>query len=398
MASVAVLRDALCLAPLDEQDVGAAALASPKRPPGIVSLARLGAESFRGVPPECGLRGVCWRVLLGALPENRLAWEHKLSEDRRNYADFVRMFVSQRMLPPPEDVEPDNTTYTQICVDIDRTHVDVAFFQPQEGVRPHDAALVRILWVFACLNPGIGYVQGMNELLALMMLVLAQDASTAARGLEDVCRLDQVEADSFALFAAAMAEMRDHYCAELDSSESGVVFKLMRQNDRLHWCDSRIWHHLQALKIDPRFYAFRWLTLLYTQDFSLADSARIWDSILGDGQRFNYALCFGVAMLVCMRDQLLAADFAGSLEVLQRYPNTVALPELLACAEAIYEHRYSAPDSLLSRFDGPLYVQKSNGMWSLVWCVVASTASDDHPSLCFYADRSVRLSINFLPV
>ena len=33
---------------------------------------------------------------------------------------------------------------------------------------------------------------------------------------------------------------------------------------------------MDELKIDPFFYCFRWITLLYAQDFALFDTLRIW--------------------------------------------------------------------------------------------------------------------------
>lgn len=36
------------------------------------------------------------------------------------------------------------------------------------------------------------------------------------------------------------------------------------------------------LQVNPQFYAFRWITLLLTQEFSFAESLLIWDTLLSD--------------------------------------------------------------------------------------------------------------------
>jgi hypothetical protein len=36
------------------------------------------------------------------------------------------------------------------------------------------------------------------------------------------------------------------------------------------------------LQINPQFYAFRWITLLLTQEFNFADTIHIWDTLLSD--------------------------------------------------------------------------------------------------------------------
>lgn len=35
-------------------------------------------------------------------------------------------------------------------------------------------------------------------------------------------------------------------------------------------------------QVNPQFYAFRWITLLLTQEFDFADSLHIWDTLLSD--------------------------------------------------------------------------------------------------------------------
>lgn len=35
-------------------------------------------------------------------------------------------------------------------------------------------------------------------------------------------------------------------------------------------------------QVNPQFYAFRWITLLLTQEFDFADSLRLWDSLLAN--------------------------------------------------------------------------------------------------------------------
>ena len=37
-----------------------------------------------------------------------------------------------------------------------------------------------------------------------------------------------------------------------------------------------------TLQVNPQFYAFRWITLLLTQEFNFADSIHIWDTLLSD--------------------------------------------------------------------------------------------------------------------
>ena len=62
----------------------------------------------------------------------------------------------------------------------------------------------------------------------------------------------------------------------------------------LQWFDFELFEHLQKNHIDPRFYAFRWLTLLLTQEFPFATSLRLWDALFCDGHRFAFLRHFSV--------------------------------------------------------------------------------------------------------
>ncbi|KAL4689409.1 hypothetical protein H8959_012200 [Pygathrix nigripes] len=72
----------------------------------------------------------------------------------------------------------------------------------------------------------------------------------------------------------------------------------------------------------PSSFAFRWLTLLLSQEFLLPDVIRIWDSLFADDNRFDFLLLVCCAMLMLIREQLLEGDFTVNMRLLQDYPIT----------------------------------------------------------------------------
>lgn len=51
----------------------------------------------------------------------------------------------------------------------------------EEGSEAHWEVVQRILFLYAKLNPGLGYVQGMNEIIGPIYYVLASDPSVENR-------------------------------------------------------------------------------------------------------------------------------------------------------------------------------------------------------------------------
>ena len=174
----------------------------------------------------------------------------------------------------------------------------------------------RTLFIFAKLNPGLAYVQGMNELYAPLLWTFKTDPDESVS--------EHAEADAFFCFVEIMSEFRDHFCKQLDNSSSGIRATMTRLLEYLQMHDYELWDHLvNRVKIDPQYFAFRWITLMLTQEFHFPDLIRLWDTFLADPKgRLDSLLRFCVTMLMSARDLLLAGDFASNLKLLQSYPPT----------------------------------------------------------------------------
>ncbi|CAI8618098.1 unnamed protein product [Vicia faba] len=62
-----------------------------------------------------------------------------------------------------------------------------------------------------------------------------------------------------------------------------LISTITKLSQLLRKHDEELWRHLEITsKVNPQFYAFRWITLLLTQEFNFADSLHIWDTLLGD--------------------------------------------------------------------------------------------------------------------
>lgn len=163
----------------------------------------------------------------------------------------------------------------------------------------HWEAVERILFVYAKLNPGVGYVQGMNELLAPIYYVFAKDSHPESQA--------HAEADAFFVFTILMSDVRDHFVRSMDQDAStGINATMQRMSQRLSWVDKPLWRDLKRKDIKEQYYAFRWITVLCSQEWDLPDVIRLWDSILADrgtqedsnDMRFEFLLDFTVAMVM----------------------------------------------------------------------------------------------------
>lgn len=295
-----------------------------------INLVDVSKLAYEGVPDKYGLRPLVWKLLLAYLPIDTAAWPALLGKKRKAYAEFCEELVlDPKKFPDPHNDHPlnqhedsswhayfrDAEMMEQIDRDVMRTHPDMHFFSGDgEPSKRHREDMKRALFVYAKLNPGIKYVQGMNEIYAPIYHQFATDTDSVAA--------QHAEADAFFCFVELISEFRDHFCQHLDNSAVGIRATIAKLNRMLQGYDPELWAHLeQRNKVNPQFYAFRWITLLLTQEFPFPDLVRLWDSLFSDpGGHMDCLLRFCIAMLLNIREELLQGDFSQNIKLLQNYP------------------------------------------------------------------------------
>ena len=96
----------------------------------------------------------------------------------------------------------------------------------------------------------------------------------------------------------------------------GTAFSLFETMLEGH--DPPLIDHLQRLGIKPEYYALRWLTMFFAQEFALPEVLRLWDSLLASPHRVDFVLSIASSMMIYHREALLGMQFEGCLELLQR--------------------------------------------------------------------------------
>ena len=330
----------------------------------------------QGIPDS--LRPTFWKILLNYLPLRLADWDEVLASRRTQYREFVQELLSKpqqqapcaaRETPVSEEEDPlsvqsnsrwnvyfkDRDMQTEIDKDVKRTFPHLHFFNNdgEPGETLHHRALSRILFIYAKLNPGIAYVQGMNEVLGPIYYVFA----SASPAPED---RDNAEADAFYCFTSLMSEIMNNFCKTLDSSEMGIKATMLRLNAMLRHYDAELWQDMEHKGLDPHFYSFRWITLLLSQEFELPDVIRLWDSLFADASRFDFLLRVCCAMIISIRATIFNGDFASNLKTLQAYPSSDIIA-LIRTAQRLDERLLArsqpppqppATDSPLSIFNG----------------------------------------------
>ncbi|PIC19551.1 hypothetical protein B9Z55_025061 [Caenorhabditis nigoni] len=197
----------------------------------------------------------------------------------------------------------------------------------------------RILFIYAKLNPGVQYVQGMNELVAPIYYVFANDTDEEWAA--------YAEADTFFCFQQLMSEVKDNFIKTLDDSICGIESSMSAFHNMISTFDPELHKHLTStLEIKPQFYAFRWLSLLLSQEFPLPDVITLWDALFSDPQRFALLPYVCLSMMVLQRESLISGDFPFCVRLLQvsNYPDS-DVAKIVAYAQDIRDGKAPRPAS-----------------------------------------------------
>uniref|UniRef100_A0A8C9RZ13 TBC1 domain family member 5 n=1 Tax=Scleropages formosus TaxID=113540 RepID=A0A8C9RZ13_SCLFO len=328
-------------------------------------LARIRQAGINGRLRSSRFRSVCWKLYLDALPEDKSQWINKTKELRAQYEKIKETHITNpRKAAGQQDLVVNNPLSQDegslwnkffqdkelrgmIKQDVLRTFPEMQYFQ-QEDVR---TKLTDILFCYARENEQLLYKQGMHELLAPIVFILHCDHQAFQHASETACPSEEMksllnpefhEHDAYAMFSQLMEtaepwfssferEVRKGkeemmtsipFARPQDAGPSvAIVTKVNRIQDQLlkkH--DIELYMHLNRLEIAPQIYGIRWVRLLFGREFPLQDLLVVWDALFADSITLDLVDYVFVAMLLYIRDALIASNFQTCLGLLMHYP------------------------------------------------------------------------------
>ncbi|KAI5629764.1 TBC1 domain family member 5 isoform X1, partial [Silurus asotus] len=328
-------------------------------------LAWIRQSGINGLLRGSRFRSICWKLYLDILPEDKSQWTKKTKDFRDQYEQIKeRHITNPRKAAGQQDLVVNNPLSQDegslwnkffqdkelrgmIKQDVLRTFPEMRFFQ-EEDIR---TKLTDILFCYARENEQLLYKQGMHELLAPIVFVLhfdhqafqhASETGTPSEEMKVVLDPKFHEHDAYAMFSQLMEtaepwfssferEVRKGkeemltsipFARPQDSGPSvAIVTKVNRIQDQLlkkH--DIELHMHLNRLEIAPQIYGIRWVRLLFGREFPLQDLLVVWDALLADSITLDLVDYVFVAMLLYIRDALIASSFQTCLGLLMHYP------------------------------------------------------------------------------
>ncbi|XP_071377289.1 TBC1 domain family member 13 isoform X3 [Centroberyx affinis] len=237
-----------------------------------IDLKALRELCFSGIPFEGGIRALCWKILLNYLPLDQTLWDSFLKKQREVYSQFLKEMIIQPGIAKANlGLSREDVTMEDHPLNPNPDSRWNTYFKDNEVLLQIDKDVRR-------LYPDMAFFQRPTEYPCQLILDPQNDYETLRRRVEQTTLKAQT----------------------VNRNRSGVTN--------------------QEQNIKPQYFTFRWLTLLLSQEFLLPDVIRIWDTLFSDQDRFHFLILVCCAMLILIRDHLLAGDFTINMRLLQDYP------------------------------------------------------------------------------
>lgn len=276
--------------------------------------------AWAGLPHP--MRPDAWRLLLDYMPSSSVRRAETLARKRQVYTDAVAQHYAGH---PTASGEREDATMRQISVDIPRTSPGLALFHVAEV----QAALERILYVWASRHPASGYVQGMNDIVTPFFFVFLSEFAPDGTGMDMLAwtSLDKIdnaagavasaEADSYWCLTSLLKDIQDYYTF----AQPGIQRRVLYLRDLVGRVDAPLRSHLEQEGVDFIQFAFRWMNCLLMREIPFPLILRLWDTYLSEPDGFAlFHVYVCAALLVSFSNQLQEMEFQDMVMFLQNLP------------------------------------------------------------------------------
>lgn len=308
----------------------------------FVDLDQLQRMAWNGVPQS--RRRMVWMLLLGYMPPHVNRRDQTLRRKRGEFEEALKIHFD---IPASSRSQRDQATLRQILVDVPRTLPGIPLFS-QERIQN---LMVRVLYVWSVRHPASGYVQGMNDLLAIIILVFATCAdmdaqrsaaeaasadeprlgrlSTFDSDIDDdlappaptdeslppsrrgpkrqpkaysldasklsAAQINEIAADTYWCLSKVLDSIYDHYT----HLQPGLRRATAHVEGLLRRVDSDLFGHLENECMPMLQITFRWINCLLTRELPLAAIIRLWDTCLAEDSGFDKFFPYVCAAFLC---------------------------------------------------------------------------------------------------
>ena len=266
---------------------------------------------IKGIPETLTcLRPLIWKSLIGFYPLNNLIqWKEETINKNKLYEDIIKKYD---YYPNKIQEEKDINLIAQINKDLPRTRFDCPFYSKEP--KNYDT-LRRILFFYAKEHQDINYVQGMNEIIAIIFYIFSKDDNP-------FYTKNYMESDSYYTFGKLMDEIKDIFKMEnIEYSQLYIKEIIDEIKKILKKVDYKLSNYFDEIGLEIDNIVMRWLLVLFAQEFTIDVAVNFYDRVFTQKNKIKFICYISAAIIEKNKDTLMTLDSGGIMEWAQELQN-----------------------------------------------------------------------------
>ena len=266
---------------------------------------------IKGIPETLTcLRPLIWKSLIGFYPLNNLIqWKEETINKNKLYDDIIKKYD---YYPNKIQEEKDINLIAQINKDLPRTRFDCPFYSKEP--KNYDT-LRRILFFYAKEHQDINYVQGMNEIIAIIFYMFSKDDNP-------FYTKNYMESDSYYTFGKLMDEIKDIFKMEnIEYSQLYVKEIIDEIKKILKKVDYKLSNYFDEIGLEIDNFVMRWILVLFAQEFTIDVAVNFWDRLFTQKNKIKFICYISAAIIEKNKDIIMKLDASEIMEWAQELQN-----------------------------------------------------------------------------
>ena len=266
---------------------------------------------IKGIPETLTcLRPLIWKSLIGFYPLNNLIqWKEETINKNKLYDDIIKKYD---YYPNKIQEEKDINLIAQINKDLPRTRFDCPFYAKEP--KNYDT-LRRILFFYAKEHQDINYVQGMNEIIAIIFYIFSKDDNP-------FYTKNYMESDSYYTFGKLMDEIKDIFKMEnIEYSQLYIKEIIDEIKKILKKVDYKLSNYFDEIGLEIDNFVMRWILVLFAQEFTIDVAVNFWDRLFTQKNKIKFICYISAAIIKKNKDIIMKLDAGGIMEWAQELQN-----------------------------------------------------------------------------
>ena len=266
---------------------------------------------IKGIPETLTcLRPLIWKSLIGFYPLNNLIqWKEETINKNKLYDDIIKKYD---YYPNKIQEEKDINLIAQINKDLPRTRFDCPFYAKEP--KNYDT-LRRILFFYAKEHQDINYVQGMNEIIAIIFYIFSKDDNP-------FYTKNYMESDSYYTFGKLMDEIKDIFKMEnIEYSQLYIKEIIDEIKKILKKVDYKLSNYFDEIGLEIDNFVMRWILVLFAQEFTIDVAVNFWDRLFTQKNKIKFICYISAAIIEKNKDIIMKLDASEIMEWAQELQN-----------------------------------------------------------------------------